>query len=109
MPIRPEMRLRYPRDWKVRSRFVRHYRARNRCEWCGAENGRPHPQTGSKVILTVAHVFDRRPEIAHLLNLAALCQKCHLNHDRADHLARQRKNRQSRKAIADLFVVEYEI
>lgn len=39
MPIRPEMKARYPDDWKLRSRFVRFYRARNRCEWCGVPNG----------------------------------------------------------------------
>jgi hypothetical protein len=81
MPIRPENRSRYPKDWKLRSRFVRQYRARNRCEWCGAENGRPHPITGSMVVLTAAHVFDHRPEAASLLNLAALCQRCHNRHD----------------------------
>ena len=81
MPIRPENRARYPKDWKLRSRFVRFFRARNRCEWCGAENGQPHPVTGSKVVLTTAHVFDHRPESASLLNLAALCQKCHNAHD----------------------------
>ncbi|TBW58535.1 hypothetical protein EZI54_03895 [Marinobacter halodurans] len=81
MPIRPEMKERYPADWKARSRFVRFYRARNRCEWCGAENGQPHPVTGSKVVLTAAHVFDHRPEAASLLNLAALCQRCHNRHD----------------------------
>lgn len=77
MPIRPEMKARYPKDWKLRSRFVRFYRAKNKCEWCGAENYQPHPVTGSKVVLTVAHVYDHRPEAASLLNLAALCQKCH--------------------------------
>ena len=81
MPIRPEMRSRYPADWKLRSRFVRSIRARNRCEWCGAENGRPHPQTGSRVVLTCAHVHDDRPEASGLLNLAALCQRCHNRHD----------------------------
>jgi hypothetical protein len=80
-PIRPEMRSRYPSDWAVRSRFVRHIRARNKCEWCGAENGKPHPTTGSKVVLTAAHVHDHRPEAASLLNLAALCQLCHNRHD----------------------------
>ena len=83
MPIRPENKARYPADWKLRSRFVRFYRARNRCEWCGAENGQPHPATGSKVVLTTAHVFDHRPEAANLLNLAALCQKCHNAHEKA--------------------------
>jgi hypothetical protein len=81
MPIRPEMRERYPRDWAVRSRFVRFVRAGNRCEWCGAENHQPHPETGAWVVLTCAHVHDHRPEAASLLNLAALCQRCHNRHD----------------------------
>jgi len=81
MPIRPENRARYPRDWKLRSHFVRFIRAKGRCEWCGAEHGKPHPATGSKVILTTAHVHDDRPEASGLLNLAALCQKCHNGHD----------------------------
>ena len=80
--MRPENAKRYPPDWKLRSRFVRFVRARNRCEWCGARNYEPHPITGSKVVLTTAHVYDKRPEAASLLNLAALCQRCHLNHDR---------------------------
>lgn len=91
MPIRPENKHRYPKDWDLRSRFVRFYRAKNRCEWCGAKNHEPHPVTGSKVILTVAHVFDDRPEASNLLNLAALCQKCHNGHDA---VARQRRRRE---------------
>ena len=95
MPVRKEMAGRYPADWGARSRFVRFHRARNRCEWCGAQNGQPHPLTGSKVVLTAAHVYDRRPESASLLNLAALCQRCHNRHDAADRAAgvRERRNR----------------
>jgi hypothetical protein len=81
MPIRPENVGRYPKDWKARSRFVRFYRARNKCEWCGAENRKPHPVTGSMVVLTAAHVWDDRPEASGLMNLAALCQRCHNRHD----------------------------
>jgi len=81
MPIKPENRKRYPDDWKLRSYFVRFVRAGNMCEWCGARNYEPHPKTGSKVVLTAAHVYDHRPEAASLLNLAALCQKCHNGHD----------------------------
>ena len=96
MPIREENKKRYPRDWKIRSKFVRFYRAKNRCEWCGAENYKPHPITGSKVILTTAHVFDHRPEACSLLNLAALCQRCHNRHDapirRAERQRRLNKN-----------------
>lgn len=99
MPIRPEMAPRYPKDWKLRSRFVREMRAQNKCEWCGAKNGHPHPITESIVVLTTAHVYDYRPEAAGLLNLAALCQRCHLNHDRQHHA----ETRRSRRAVADLF------
>jgi hypothetical protein len=81
MPIRPENRARYPADWALRSRFVRFVRARGRCEWCGAVHGQAHPVTGSKVVLTTAHIYDMRPEAAGLLNLAALCQRCHNMHD----------------------------
>lgn len=81
MPIRAENRGRYPKDWKLRSRFVRFVRAKGLCEWCGAAHGKPHPVTGSIVVLTAAHVYDDRPEASSLLNLAALCQKCHNGHD----------------------------
>lgn len=82
MPIRPENKHRYPSDWRWRSTFVRFIRAKGRCEWCGAQHGEPHPITGSIVVLTAAHVHDHRPEAASLLNLAALCQRCHNRHDR---------------------------
>lgn len=81
MPIRPEMKARYPKNWKLISRFIRHYRAKNKCEWCGAINGEAHPITGSKVVLTTAHVYDHRPENCSFFNLAALCQRCHNTHD----------------------------
>ena len=104
MPVLAENRARYPKDWKLRSRFIRFYRAKNRCEWCGAENYQPHPITGSKVILTVAHVHDHRPEAASFLNLAALCQRCHNKHD----APMRRRNREARKraamACGDLFL-----
>lgn len=45
------------------------------------EHGKPHPVTGSIVILTTAYVHDDRPEACSFLNLAALCQKCHNGHD----------------------------
>jgi len=97
MPILPEMKARYPKDWKLRSRFIRHYRAKNKCEWCGAANGQPHPETGSKVVLTTAHVYDHRPENASFLNLAALCQLCHNQHDAKMRLQnrRERERRES--------------
>jgi len=101
VPIRPETKARYPADWHLRSRFVRFKRARNRCEWCGAENYQPHAITGSHVVLTCAHVYDHRPEAASLLNLAALCQRCHNRHD-AQRRADTRRRRALDRRMADL-------
>lgn len=103
MPIRPENRLRYPRDWQLRRRFILTYRAGNRCEWCGARNREPNPATGSIVVLTLAHVGDRRPEAASLLNLAALCQLCHLRHDNPTRWAERRRRLEARRGQRLLF------
>lgn len=87
MPIRPENRARYPVDWPAISR-ARRAAAGQRCEGspayptCCAENGCPHPVTGSKVVLTVAHL-DHTPENCAAENLRAWCQRCHLTYDRA--------------------------
>jgi|TARA_R100000049_G_C1878019_1_gene35389 5-methylcytosine-specific restriction endonuclease McrA len=97
------MRARYPRDWVLRSRFIRTYRARNKCEWCGAANGQPHPVTGSRVVLTVAHVHDHRPEAASLLNLAALCQRCHNRHDAPMRAANRRSRQLKASGQLELF------
>lgn len=85
MPIRPENRARYPRNWKAITAEIRE-RAGNRCEGspaypdCRAENGEPHPVTGSTVVLTVAHL-DHQPENCDPSNLRAWCQKCHNTYD----------------------------
>jgi len=65
-------------------------RSKNACEWCGARHGHPHPRTGSIVVLTTAHVYDRRKLAQDLDNLAHLCQRCHLGHDRGQHVQRWR-------------------
>jgi len=46
----------YHPKWKLISKLIRFKRANNKCEWCQAENYKPHPITGSKVVLTVAHL-----------------------------------------------------
>lgn len=62
MPIKPENRSRYPKNWPEISRRIRFERAQGRCEKiidgvrCTARHGEPHPITGSKVILTTAHL-----------------------------------------------------
>ncbi len=89
MPIKKENKNRYPANWKEISKYVRFERAKGKCEFCGAEHGKPHPVTGSIVVLTTAHL-DHTPENCDLDNLKALCQKCHLTYD-AEHHAKNRK------------------
>ncbi len=73
----------YPPNWKteIRPRILE--RAKHKCEFCDAENYKPHPITESKVILTIAHL-DHDPENWKVSDdrLKALCQKCHLSYDR---------------------------
>lgn len=93
MPIRPEERERYPDDWPKISRRVR-VAAGWKCEWCGAANGKPHPVTGSLVVLTVAHL-DHDPSNCDRGNLRALCQKCHNGYDAKHRAAGIRARRRS--------------
>jgi hypothetical protein len=107
MPIRPENRDRYPHDWaEIRARILQ--RAGNRCEGspqysdCRAENGKPHPITGSTVVLTIAHL-DHTPETRDEALLRALCQRCHFAYDREEHQRNAARTRRARKAAGDLF------
>lgn len=82
MPIRPEQKDLYPANWKEISRRIRFERAKGRCEFCGAVNYQPHPETGRRVVLTVAHL-DHDPANVDDNNLKALCQACHNRYDAA--------------------------
>lgn len=121
MPIRPELRKFYRGPaWKeTRERILR--RARNRCEGCRVPNrkkvfrnrgmwrftypgGTWHRENGKSttfqpstdrtvtIVLCLAHLNhvagDDRDD-----NLKALCQWCHLNHDKPHH----KQTRQTRK------------
>lgn len=111
-PIRPENRGRYPDDWSDISARIRFVRADGRCECdgrCGHDHGGrclahhnwPHPETGSKVILTVAHL-DHTPENCDDDNLMAACQRCHLAYDRHLHTANARRTRDERRGQSSL-------
>lgn len=96
MPIRPENRDRYPKNWKqIRAAILE--RAHNRCEFCGVENHtmRLNPKTGkeARIVLTVAHL-NHEPEDCRPENLRALCQRCHNQYD-AKHRAETIKKHQS--------------
>ena len=94
MPIKPENRARYPKDWKqIRQRVLE--RAGNKCEFCGIENYAIR-ENGSKVVLTIAHL-DNVPEHCEMSNLRALCQKCHLTYDAKFHAENARKTRFDKK------------
>lgn len=91
MPIRPENRDKYPPDWPAISARIRFARAGRRCECdgrcgidhggrCRARHGHPHPDTGSKVVLTVMHL-DHDPTNNAEDNLMAGCQRCHNRYD----------------------------
>lgn len=101
MPIRLSERARYPKDWPAISLRVRE-RAGWQCEWCPARQGEPHPITGSRVVLTVAHL-DHQPEHCADENLRALCQRCHLRYDAEHHRRNSHATRMKRKAAGDLF------
>jgi 5-methylcytosine-specific restriction endonuclease McrA len=93
----PFHRERYPADWEEISLRIR-ARSGGRCEFCGAENYKPHPVTGSRVVLTVAHL-DHDPQNCSDENLRALCQRCHLRYD-ARHHARNAAATRYRKKVA---------
>ena len=92
MPIKPENKGRYPKNWKeIRQQILQ--RANNRCEFCGRENhSMVENEQGKKikVILTIAHL-NHTPEDCRPENLRALCQRCHNKYD-AKHRAETRKN-----------------
>lgn len=94
MPISPENKKLYPANWKseIRPRILK--RADNKCEFihCRAENGKPHPITGSKVVLTIAHMDNKLVDHSDE-NLKALCQRCHNRYDMPFRIA----NRKARK------------
>lgn len=105
---------RYPDDWRAISRRIRE-RSGGRCEWCGAANGQPNPRTGSRVILTVAHLGAPTPgDLAagrcwgdphdkhdvRECNLVALCQSCHLGYDRDEHARNAARTRRARRIAA---------
>ena len=70
-------------------------------------HGKPHPETGSTVVLTIAHM-DQDPGNNDRANLRALCQRCH---NRWDSAARSRNAAATRArklgaGTLDLFTCE---
>lgn len=100
----------YPPNWKeIRAQILE--RAGNRCEGspaypeCRAENGKLHPVTGSKVVLTIAHL-DNVPAHCEPKNLRAWCQRCHLTYDAAFHARNAKRTNRAKREKGQLSLLE---
>lgn len=131
MPIKPENRARYPKNWKeIRAQILE--RAQHKCEFCGIENykyrwtdrgvehvgseedycdfynrsdGEMWPKA-TRIVLTIAHL-DHTPENNAPENLRALCQRCHLRYDKPHHMRNAAITRHNRRnGGASLFQLE---
>ena len=114
MPIRPENRSRYPKDWpEIRAR-IRH-RSGNRCECTGQCGGHPgircawthlalkENAKGNEcyVMLTVMHL-DHHPENNSDDNLLHACQGCHNRYDAPMRRQGIKERKRAEMAIGDL-------
>lgn len=120
MPIKPENRARYPKDWKeIRKRILE--RAGHKCEDCGVPNYSyrnrktdavttdemlleswiEDGEQATRIVLTIAHL-DHVPEHCDPANLRAWCQRCHLAYDHDHHQANAYQTRRRGKADGDL-------
>lgn len=121
MPIRPENRDRYPKNWKTE--VVPRIRARssNRCE-CTGQCGRDHGLTpesagarcpawnympideigGPTIVLTVMHL-NHQPEDCRDENLLHACQGCHNRYDAPMRRAGIQARARAQRASGDLF------
>lgn len=113
MPISPDRMKQYP-GGSIRSpewlwiRFIALLRADFRCQGtpafpnCRAENGKPHPVTGSRVVLTIMHL-DHDLANDDPSNFAAGCQRCHLTYDAKLHAQNAAATRRAAMNNGELF------
>lgn len=127
MPIKPENKDRYPKNWKeIRERILE--RAKHACEQCGVLNHMygyrrtdglflmtgfneklamvwpslhefiPLPPWAKEIeIILTIAHLDHTPENCGDDNLKALCQRCHLRYDIKHHMGTARATRHKRK------------
>lgn len=120
MPIQPENRDRYPANWstevvpRIAARSGGRCECTGECGWrrcptrihgaerCTALNGQTHPVTGSRVVLTTAHL-NHTPEDVRDEVLRHWCQGCHLAYDNHIHQANRRRNKLARRGVMPLW------
>lgn len=112
MPISAERMKLYP-GGSIRSKVWLEFRANiieraeNRCEGtpqhpdCRAENGTAHPETGGKVVLTIAHM-DHDESHADPDRCRALCQRCHNKWDAPHRKVNAARTRRSKSPQLDI-------
>ena len=126
MPIRPEMKSRYPADWRTEVVPRIRRRSGNRCECtgqcgvrhtgpsdsaligdrCNRWNGMPIDDiTGPKIVLTVMHL-NHKPEDCRDENLLHACQGCHNRYDAPMRRAGIKARARAERASGDLFQCE---
>jgi hypothetical protein len=116
MPIKSDRRKLYPgggthsKEWKTFRQSILD-RAGNACEGtpmhpgCRAENSGIHPETGSKVVLTIAHM-DHDESHADPERCRALCQRRHLKWDAKHHAINAAATRRLKAAQLDLDLLD---
>jgi len=136
MPIRPENRARYPKDWK-RIRAAVLERAGNRCETCGLPNyavgyrdaegelvsvsahcdpasarkciaamRSKHPEFRWLIVVLTIAHLNHVPEDCRMENLRALCQQCHLRYDARMKADGLKQRREESRHASGLFAKE---
>lgn len=94
-------------EWLAFRAFIL-FRAANRCEGtpqhpgCRAANHEAHPKTGSRVVLTIAHM-DHEETHMDPERCRALCQRCHNQWDMPHRQANAAMTRHMRRGQPDLF------
>lgn len=112
MPVKPENKHRYPPNWREHVDLCKQRTIATNgmdcCEGsplfpnCRAENYKPHPATGGRVVLTTAHV-NHQVEDCGPENLRRWCNRCHLAHDADQHAETAYATRKARANTPDLF------
>ncbi len=115
MPIRPENRERYPKNWRteivprIRARSGNRSECTGQCGWkhadrrCPAVNGEIiHYLSPAKIVLTVMHL-NHTPEDCSDENLLHACQGCHNRYDAPMRRAGIQARARAQRASGDLF------
>lgn len=103
MPIRPDLKGRYPANWNEIARGIKDA-ADWVCQHCGMQCRRPgEPFDTHRRTMSVAHYPDPDPANCAPENLHALCSGCHNRLDAPMRARNAARTRHRRRACADLF------